>query len=306
MFADLILDRRGTLPGARRDDARVALVIEGGGMRGVVSGGGVCALHDLGLTTCFDAIYGASAGAMNGTYLLAGIPHAGTRLYFEDLVTSRFIDGHRVLRGRAVMNLDDLIDRLMVEVAPLDEDVVREHPVPLHIVASSLKARGPIVLDERFGTLRERLRASARIPLFSGGPVTLASHKLIDGCVHEPLPVRRAFADGHTHVLVLRTRPRSAVNLVRTGALEKALLVALHVRHPCVWRTSVISTAEYLQQLAELDAWPDAGTVWALAPDGPEIQPHSMDAEAIRDCANQGYRVVAAAFGASRPGPFGR
>src|SRR5450755_26329 len=104
-FAELLLARRGTLPGARADDARIALVIEGGGMRGIVAGGAVSALHDLGVTNCCEAVYGASAGAISGAYLLAGTPHAGTRLYTDRLVSGRFIDASRLLRARPVMAL---------------------------------------------------------------------------------------------------------------------------------------------------------------------------------------------------------
>ena len=39
----------GSRPGARRDDFKVGLVVEGGGMRGVVSGGALQAMHDLGM-----------------------------------------------------------------------------------------------------------------------------------------------------------------------------------------------------------------------------------------------------------------
>ena len=48
---------------SRPDGARVALVVEGGGMRGAVSAGMVIAIDELGLTGSFDAVYGASAGA---------------------------------------------------------------------------------------------------------------------------------------------------------------------------------------------------------------------------------------------------
>ncbi len=39
----------GTAPGRRRDGLKVGLVVEGGGMRGVVSGGALQAMHDLGM-----------------------------------------------------------------------------------------------------------------------------------------------------------------------------------------------------------------------------------------------------------------
>ena len=64
----VLLDRArsGSKPGARTDPHRVALVIEGGAMRGVVSGGMVTGLEALGLRDAFDAVYGSSAGAFGG------------------------------------------------------------------------------------------------------------------------------------------------------------------------------------------------------------------------------------------------
>ena len=64
--------RSGFQPGARTDSKRIALVIEGGAMRGVVSAGMTAAIEQLGFTDCFDEVHGASAGAFAGTFLLAG------------------------------------------------------------------------------------------------------------------------------------------------------------------------------------------------------------------------------------------
>src|SRR5918999_3388203 len=64
--------RAGSGPGRRHDTHRVALVVEGGGMRGVVSAGMTAALERLGLTRCFDLVVGSSAGALNAAALVAG------------------------------------------------------------------------------------------------------------------------------------------------------------------------------------------------------------------------------------------
>ena len=53
-------------------DTKLGLVVEGGGMRGVISGGALIALERLGLTSAFDEVYGESAGAINACYFLAG------------------------------------------------------------------------------------------------------------------------------------------------------------------------------------------------------------------------------------------
>jgi predicted acylesterase/phospholipase RssA len=79
--SDVLRERRasGSIPGAREDEHRVALVLEGGGMRGVVSAGMTAALERLNLTPCFDLVVGASAGAINGAALLGGVATAGAR-----------------------------------------------------------------------------------------------------------------------------------------------------------------------------------------------------------------------------------
>src|SRR5581483_4629326 len=60
---------------------RVALVIEGGGMRGVVSAGMTAAIEQLGLRDSFDEVHGASAGAFNAAFFIAGQASYLTALY---------------------------------------------------------------------------------------------------------------------------------------------------------------------------------------------------------------------------------
>lgn len=58
-------------PGKRQDNATLALAMEGGGMRGCVSAGMAAAIASLGLTDCFDSIYGSSAGSVIGAYMIS-------------------------------------------------------------------------------------------------------------------------------------------------------------------------------------------------------------------------------------------
>lgn len=56
---------------AADDNATLALAIEGGGMRGAVSGGMAAAIVCLGLSNAFDSIYGSSAGSIIGSYFVS-------------------------------------------------------------------------------------------------------------------------------------------------------------------------------------------------------------------------------------------
>jgi predicted patatin/cPLA2 family phospholipase len=92
--AQLMLERQRqhSKPLKRKDGRTIALVIEGGGMRGVISGGMVAALEQLGLLDIFDVVYGSSAGAIAGAYFLAGQARYGTTIFYERLNNSRFIN----------------------------------------------------------------------------------------------------------------------------------------------------------------------------------------------------------------------
>src|SRR5499427_10902305 len=74
-----------------RDGRKVALIVEGGAMRGVISCAALMALEELGLTEAFDEIYGASAGAVNAAYFLAGQAAYATTIYYQRINNSRFI-----------------------------------------------------------------------------------------------------------------------------------------------------------------------------------------------------------------------
>ena len=80
--------------------ARVALVVEGGGMRGAVSGGMALALHELGLAGAFDAAYGSSAGALNAMWLVSGRLPEGIPTWVDPrLVHALIRRRRRVLRA---------------------------------------------------------------------------------------------------------------------------------------------------------------------------------------------------------------
>ena len=86
-----------------RDDYTLALTVEGGGMRGVVSGAMLIALRDLGLTPVFDRFYGTSSGSMNLAYFAAGGGWDALSVYYDHLVSGFFHPHrppHRQHRGR--------------------------------------------------------------------------------------------------------------------------------------------------------------------------------------------------------------
>ncbi len=199
--------RTGSPPGARDDGLRIALVIEGGGMRGIISAGMALALAELGLVPAFNAVYGASAGAITGAWLLSR--PEGLRGWAEPAYARTLIRRSALLRGRPVADIRALVEDLYTTTFPMDFDAVLASPVELHPLATDAATGQSTDLRPLISTpaeLRLALRASAALPLLAGPPVEFAGRRFYDAGVSESVPYRTALAQGATHLLILRSR----------------------------------------------------------------------------------------------------
>jgi predicted patatin/cPLA2 family phospholipase len=229
--AELLRRRRDerSLPGGRADPFRLALVLEGGGMRGVVSAGMTAALERLGLTPAFDLVVGSSAGALNGVGLLNGMAHRGPATYAGPLASRAFINPARLLVRRPAVDLQLLLDHA-ASLDPQREEREIAAGVPFVCVAVDVDTAEPVT----FANLRTKdelwraLMATMRMPLFGGGPVEVDGRHCIDGALAEPIPLDAALAAGATHVLVLQTRPHGVPR--STGSRLAERLVARYLR----------------------------------------------------------------------------
>jgi predicted patatin/cPLA2 family phospholipase len=245
----------GSSPASRTDEAKLALVVEGGGMRGVVSGGMVTALDELGLQSAFDFVVGTSAGALAGAFFIAGQTHMGTSIYYEDLTGREWLDYRRALRGSPIVALDYLIDELMVNHKVLDHARILTSEVPFYAVAT----RVPEYVPEVLGDFRDEdelmaaLRASARIPLVAGKPVSLRGREYIDGSLTEAIPLKAALDLGATHLLVLLTRPLGKVRR-HPGHLQRRVAFPMMNRLQAgLGNAYAMRAARYAEELEQLE-----------------------------------------------------
>ncbi|GAA4777203.1 patatin family protein [Actinomycetospora chlora] len=228
---DVLAARRaeGTGPRDRSDPYRVALAVEGGGSRATYSSGMVLALEELGLAECFDAVYGASAGALAGSWLVgAQAAHCCAGWYRPGLM-ERVTRPGRGLRGQPVVDVEYLIHTVGESIVVFDWQRAVDAEVPLHPVATDVETGKAVDLHDTIvdkASLQLALRASAAVPLLAGLPVEIDGRRYVDAAVAEPIPFHTALDQGATHVLVLRTR-RSDQTAIDATRLEKALVSRL-------------------------------------------------------------------------------
>jgi predicted patatin/cPLA2 family phospholipase len=293
------LDERSK-PGARSDGATLALVIEGGGMRGVVSGGMVTGLEQLALREVFDLVVGTSAGALAGAYFLADQSRVGTSIYYEDLTGKEWLDYSRALRRKPPVGLDYLLDDVMVSRKPLNWDAVLASAIPLYAVATHLGDYAATVFGQfRSGEqLRDALRASSRIPVISGAPVEIDGGKYIDGSLSQGVPLEAAMTGlGATHAVLLLTRPAGQTRGQPSKLLKlvgfpimNRLLAGLGDAYS---RRADLYLAE-LDRIARLQALPRGSPLLAiqLPAGGPQVRQLEQDPDRLVEGAAAGAAAV--------------
>jgi predicted patatin/cPLA2 family phospholipase len=222
--------------GAREDGAVLALVLEGGGMRGVVSAAMAAALQRHGLTDAFDLVVGTSAGALNGAAFLSGVAQACTDNYTDAAVVRRYIAPRRLLIGRAAVDVAYTLDQV---TDALDADRHRrtaQSAAPLHCVAIDVERAAPEVLSDlrTEEELRAALLATTRLPWLGGDPVEFRGRRWLDGGLVDPIPIDAAIDRGATHVLVLQTRPEGVPRTPAAGVVEKIIARRLRALNPAL------------------------------------------------------------------------
>jgi predicted patatin/cPLA2 family phospholipase len=253
----------GSRPGYRADGHRIALAIEGGSSRGTYSSGMVMALEELGLTRCFDAVYGSSAGALNGAWLLSGRALTGMRGWWDPEIMRQVINPWRFLRGRPVVDTNYLVETVYQELTPMDFPAILANPV------------------------NTALRATACLPVLGGKPVFLAGRRYVDGGVAEPLPFRTALANGATHVLMLRTR-RATERPTRPRRMHSMVVPRALPGLRSVW------VQQYPRDVADEQLLTELPTVMSIRPPSgaPTVSALERDPQLLRKAVMLGRQAV--------------
>jgi predicted patatin/cPLA2 family phospholipase len=225
--------RQGSTPGQRTDDARLALLIEGGSSRGAYSSGMTVALERLGLLPLFDAVYGSSAGSLNGAWLLCGRAEKTVHAWWDPRVMRTTINPMRAFRRQPVVDTEHLVHTIYTQVMPMGFQDVLDHPVEFHPIATDALTGDSADLHGKIHdvpSLQAALRASTAMPLLAGPPVVIDGRPYVDAGLSEMVGVRSALAQQATHIVALRTTTADEQPVAPTRS-ERVVLSRWFARH---------------------------------------------------------------------------
>ncbi|MCB1937044.1 MAG: patatin family protein [Nitrosomonas sp.] len=190
---------------------KLALVVEGGGMRGVLSAGSLLAVDLLGFRNCFDEIYATSAGAVNAAYFVSGQGELGITVYFDYINNSKFFNPFRLTK---ILDVEYVYDYIVPHVKTLNEAAIRKSNTHLYLSVTDVETGRNRLIDTKTwpDPVSKILKASSALPILYNRTVELDGRKYIDGGASDVLPVRQAIDRGCTDILILLTKDKEHIS----------------------------------------------------------------------------------------------
>ena len=247
-----------------RDRFRVALVVEGGAMRGIFSAGVLDAFLERRFCP-FDLALGVSVGASNVLSYLAGQHGRARRCFLGPMSRPEFIDPWRLLRGGHWLDLDWLWDAITRE-DPLDREAAYKSGIEYALVATCAQTGLPRYLSPGPEDMLDALKASCALPVLYRHTVRIGDDALVDGGISDPLPVREAYRRGARTIVVVRSR---AANFVKRDRLVNHVGAWAMRGSPGIARACRTAAAAYREGAAFLRSPPPDCAIIHVAPTTP-------------------------------------
>ena len=211
-----------------------ALVLEGGGFRGMFTAGVLDVLQERDLTG-FSSIWGVSAGAINGSNFRSRQIGRTMRdiLAFRD--DRRFMSLWSFATTGDIAGADFMYGEVQDRLDPCDVDTFNSSETPFYAVVSDVTFGVPDYLPvRRFPEDLVKVRASASLPTVSR-IVEIDGHRYLDGGTTDSIPYETAMGipgarevEGHVpaeRALVVLTQDRGFVR----GAGSEAIALKSHL-----------------------------------------------------------------------------
>ena len=188
----------------RFDASKMALVLEGGAMRGVFTAGVLDSLMDRHIE--FPYVVGVSGGASNAVSYKSHQRGRAHHSYTTQLEAYGYVGWRQLLRKGRMIDMDYLFEEYVYRDYPFDFDAYFANPMRLEMVATDCLTGEAHYLSEERDAQRAMtaLRSSCNLPIINA-PVMMDGTPMADGGLVDSIPLRHALEQGYERALVVLT-----------------------------------------------------------------------------------------------------
>lgn len=274
----------------------MALVLEGGGLRGVFTCGVLDCFMDNGIR--FPFTVGVSAGACNGLSYMSG-QRGRARSSNIDLMDKYHYVGFRYLLTQGcIMDFKLLFEDFPEKIIPYDYDAYFSNPDRFVMVTTNCLTGKAEYFEERQSSARvmDIVRASSSLPFVS--PITYVDGvPMLDGGIMDSIPVQYAMDMGYDKLVVVLTRNRGYRK--KNGSMP--LAKAMYRKYPLLQKALSQRNAVYNRTMELVERLEDEGRIMVIRPLKP-VQVGRMEKDTAKLAAlyDEGYDVASRLIGALR------
>ena len=264
-----------------------SLILEGGTLRPIFSAGVMDALLDNNIT--FPYCIGVSAGITNGVSYISKQKGRNLEVVTKYRNDNRYLSYRNFLRCKSIFGLDFVFDEIPNNLIPFDMDTYRKYPGKVLVgVTNAHTGKTEYLNGKDLDDKATMLRATCAIPLLF--PVLKINGKeYYDGGLCDPIPIKKAIADGNTKHLIVLTQPKG----YKKELSKKNILVAklLNKKYPNLKTPLLNRHNHYNETVKFCEQLENEGKVLILRPEY-NLDSFEKDINKLKSSYDHGYNLA--------------
>lgn len=187
------------------ESLHTGMILEGGGIRGIYTAGVLDCFLEEGIKP--EALFGVSAGIVNGINYIAGQKGRSLRVNTEYLKDKRYLSFYSLLTTGNIFGVDFCYNILPNELVPYDYKAFENSNIKCFATVSNLiTGQAEYRLCHDMHKDIDYVRASASLPLLSR-IVKIKGSLYLDGGVCDSIPLAASIRHGYRKNILILTRP---------------------------------------------------------------------------------------------------
>ena len=239
-----------------------ALIVEGGGSRGVFSFGVIDSFIKASYNP-FDIHLGVSNGAVVQLwYLLAVSDYNLDKMLFS--ASKDYVRYSNLLLNKSIMNFEKLYQDAN-KVFPIDFDRLQDNLAGknFYVVVSDADTGKPEYIELSKENYINEMLATGSLPVLMKNTIYLDGKRKYDGGITDPIPVQKAYEMGAKEIVVIRTYEQA---FIRKTKLENYIAAFATRSYPNISKALKNNTATYNSALEFIHNPPSDCKIMQICP----------------------------------------
>jgi predicted patatin/cPLA2 family phospholipase len=273
-------------------DDKSALVLEGGGMRGIFTCGVLDYLMDNKII--FPYSVGVSAGACNGLSYMSHQRGRGKYSNIDLLAKYKYIGIRPLLKKRGLIDQQLLFHRFPDRILPYNYKAYAENPVRFEMVTTDCVSGKPCYWEEKYDEKRiiDIVKASSSLP-YACPIIHVDGKPMLDGGIVDSIPLQRAFDQGYENCVVVLTRNKG----YRKSDKEVMVPRFIYKEYPRLRVALRNRNKVYNEQLELVERLEDEGKIKVIRPLKPIVVDRmETNVRKLTDLYEEGYECAKRMF----------